>query len=140
MFTIDTSTSFGTRIDKQLAGELVLWLTTVGRSGTPAPNPVWFHWTGEEFLVFSQPDKAKLHNIAANPRVSLNFNATYTGGDVGIVTGTATIDPKGPTAEERAAYDAKYADGMTGLSMSADDFHRGYPVLIRIRPDRLRGF
>jgi hypothetical protein len=48
MFTIDTSTSLGSRVAKRLADELIFWLTTVGRSGAPHPNPVWFLWTGSE--------------------------------------------------------------------------------------------
>ncbi|ADB32518.1 pyridoxamine 5'-phosphate oxidase-related FMN- binding protein [Kribbella flavida DSM 17836] len=140
MFTIDTSTEFGARITKQLADELVIWLTTVGGSGTPAPNPVWFHWNGQQVLVFSQAAKAKVHNIERNPRVALHFNATFTGGDVGVLSGTAVIDGSGPTAEELAMYDAKYAEGLASLTMSAEDFHREYPVLIRITPDKLRGF
>ncbi|TWD84118.1 PPOX class probable F420-dependent enzyme [Kribbella amoyensis] len=140
MFTIDTSTGFGARIEKQLAGEEVLWLTTVGRSGTPAPNPVWFLWTGEHVLVFSQQAKAKLHNVAANPRVALNFNATHTGGDVGVISGDAVIDEAGPSPEELTAYNAKYGASITGLGMTAESFHAEYSALIRITPDKLRGF
>jgi PPOX class probable F420-dependent enzyme len=140
MFTIDTSSAFGARIEKQLAGEQVVWLTTVGKSGTPAPNPVWFHWNGREVLVFSQAAKAKLHNIERQPRVAVHFNATFTGGDVGVLSGQAVIDPAGATDEERAVYDAKYAEGLASLGMTAEEFHQEYPVLIRITPDRLRGF
>jgi PPOX class probable F420-dependent enzyme len=140
MFTIDKSTAFGARIERQLNDEVVIWLTTVGKSGTPQPNPVWFGWNGEEILIFSEPGKAKLHNVASRPRVSLNFNATHTGGAVGVITGEAVLDGKPATDEELAAYNAKYNDGITGLNLTADDFHRAYSVLIRIRPDRLRGF
>ncbi|WBQ02009.1 TIGR03667 family PPOX class F420-dependent oxidoreductase [Kribbella sp. CA-293567] len=140
MFTIDTSTDFGARIERQLRDEQVVWLTTVGRSGTPQPNPVWFGWNGDELLVFSQAGKAKVHNVANQPRVSLNFNATFTGGDIGVITGDATLDGPPATAEELAAYDAKYAEGLASLDMSAETFHRDYPTLIRIKPDNLRGF
>jgi PPOX class probable F420-dependent enzyme len=140
MITIDNSSGFGARIARQLGDELVLWLTTVGKSGTPAPNPVWFLWNGEQILVFSQAGKAKLHNIASNPRVSLNFNATHTGGDVGVISGEAVIDEKPATDEELAAYASKYAEGLAGLDMTPEQFHRDYPVLVRITPDKLRGF
>ncbi|GAA1565224.1 hypothetical protein GCM10009804_22410 [Kribbella hippodromi] len=71
-FTIDSSTGFGKRIERQLADETVVWLTTVGKSGTPAPNPVWFLWHDGEILICSQPGKAKLRNVAARPQVAVN--------------------------------------------------------------------
>ena len=140
MFTIDTSTGFGKRIERQLDDERVVWLTTVGRSGTPAPNPVWFLWRDNEILISSQPNKAKLHNIADHPQVTVNFNATHTGGDVGVISGTAVIDPAPLSGDALAAYNAKYADDIAGLGMTPDQFHAAYSVLVRITPEKLRGF
>jgi PPOX class probable F420-dependent enzyme len=140
MLTIDTSTSFGSRIARQLDDEVVIWLTTVAKSGTPEPTPVWFLWHGDEILIASQPDKAKLRNISARPRASANFNATHSGGEVGVLTGAAVIDEKGFSDEERAAYNAKYDKPIAGLGMTPEQFHDSYSVLIRITPDKLRGF
>jgi PPOX class probable F420-dependent enzyme len=140
MFTIDTSTGFGKRIARQLGDERVVWLTTVARSGTPAPTPVWFLWHDDEILIASQPDKAKLHNIAGHPQVAVNFNATHTGGDVGVISGTAVIDQDPLSGDALAAYDAKYADDIAGLGMTPDQFHADYSVLVRITPGKLRGF
>lgn len=140
MISIDTSTDFGKRITRQLDDERVVWLTTVGKSGTPAPNPVWFLWYDDQLLICSQPDRAKLHNVGANPRVALNFNATHTGGDVGVISGTAVIDDNPISGGELSAYNDKYADDIARLGMTNDQFHAGYSVLIRITPDKLRGF
>ncbi|MEU8226736.1 TIGR03667 family PPOX class F420-dependent oxidoreductase [Kribbella sp. NPDC048915] len=140
MFTLDTSTDFGKRIARQLDDERVVWLTTVGRSGTPAPNPVWFLWYDDELLVASEPSKAKLHNIAAHPQVAVHFNATHTGGDVGVFSGTARIDAEPIDGAARAAYDAKYGADIAGLGMTTDEFHAAYSVVIRISPEKLRGF
>ena len=140
MFTIDTSTDFGKRIARQLDDEKVLWLTTVAKSGTPAPKPVWYLWHDGVVLVSSQPGTAKVQHVAARPRVALNFNATHTGGDVGVLTGDAVIDTSGLTPDELTAYNAKYADDITRLGMTPDQFHASYSVLIRITPDKLRGF
>jgi PPOX class probable F420-dependent enzyme len=137
---IDTTTEFGKRTVERLGKEDVGWLTTVGKSGTPAPNPVWFLWHNETLLVFSQPDKPKLRNLARNPRVSLNLNSTHTGGDVVILSGDAIIDAKGPTDDELAVYTAKYQEPIKGLGMTPESFFADYSVLIRITPDRLRGF
>ncbi|MFC6157449.1 TIGR03667 family PPOX class F420-dependent oxidoreductase [Kribbella jiaozuonensis] len=140
MFTIDTSTGFGKRIARQLDDERIVWLTSVAKSGTPAPTPVWFLWYDDEILIGSEPDKAKLRNIAAHPQVSVNFNATHTGGDVGVISGTAVIESAPISGDALTAYNAKYADDIAGLGMTPDQFHASYSVLIRITPEKLRGF
>ncbi|CAM4432619.1 TIGR03667 family PPOX class F420-dependent oxidoreductase [Nocardia ninae] len=137
---VDPSTPFGAKVVERLAKEPVIWLTTVGASGTPQPNPVWFQWGDDEFLLFSKPDQAKLRNLARNPRVSLNFNATEWGGDVVVFTGTARIDDVAATPDEIATYTAKYTDGLKDISMTAEQFFTEYSAVVRIRPDRLRGF
>src|SRR4051794_10891046 len=101
---IDTTTAFGERVARRLADETVIWLTTVGADGTPQPSPVWFIWDGSEILIYSQPDKPKLRNIAANPRVALNFNSTDSGGNVVVITGNARVDPDAPRADAVPAY------------------------------------
>lgn len=140
MFTIDSSTGFGKRITRQLDDERVVWLTTVGKSGTPAPNPVWFLWHNGGILISSQPNQAKLHNVADHPQVAVNFNATHGGGDVGVISGTAVVDSDPITDDARAAYDAKYRTDIERLGMTTDQFHASYSVLIRITPNKLRGF
>jgi PPOX class probable F420-dependent enzyme len=140
MFTIDTSTGFGKRITRQLDDERIVWLTSVAKTGTPAPTPAWFLWYDGEILIGSEPDKAKLRNIAAHPQVSVNFNATHTGGDVGVITGTAVIESAPISGDALTAYNAKYADDIAGLGMTPDQFHASYSVLIRITPEKLRGF
>jgi len=140
MITIDTSTDFGKRIVRQLDDEVMVWLTTVGTSGTPAPNPVWFLWHDDEILISSQPAKAKLHNIAGHPQVTVNFNATHSGGDVGVISGTAVVEESPISGAALAAYNAKYADAIVALGMTTDQFHADYSVLIRITPKKLRGF
>jgi PPOX class probable F420-dependent enzyme len=137
---IDQSTDFGKRATERLGSEDVGWLTTAGKSGTPAPNPVWFLWRDDSLLVFSQPDKPKLRNIAHNPRVSLNLNSDRTGGEVVILSGPATADADGPTEDELAAFTAKYGEPIKQLGMTNEQFFAEYSVLIRITPDRIRGF
>ncbi|WP_431953432.1 TIGR03667 family PPOX class F420-dependent oxidoreductase [Nocardia lijiangensis] len=137
---VDTSTEFGAKVAERLGREFVLWLTTVGPSGTPQPNPVWFQWRDGEFLLFSQPDKAKVRNIARNPRVSLNLNSTDNGSEVVVLTGTARIAEEWPSDDEIASYTEKYTEGLVDIKMSVAEFYAEYSVPIRITPDRLRGF
>jgi len=141
MPVIDISTDLGARAAKRLADERVLWLVTVDPQGTPQPTPVWFHWDGQDGIVVkSQPRTAKLRNVRANPRVAVHLNSTRSGGDVVVLTGTATIDDDGPAADDRAAYDAKYDADIRGLGMTPDGFHADYAVTLRLHLDRLRGF
>ncbi|MEU8896794.1 TIGR03667 family PPOX class F420-dependent oxidoreductase [Nocardia sp. NPDC048505] len=136
---VDPATPLGAKVAPRLEQESLIWLTTVGASGTPQPNPVWFQWRAGEFLLFSEPGQAKVRNIARNPRVSLNLN-TAGGYDVAVLTGDARIDETTPAAAELTAYAAKYADGLKSLKLSAEEFFATYSVAIRVTPDRLRGF
>jgi PPOX class probable F420-dependent enzyme len=136
---IDPATDFGARVAERLDREQIVWLTTVGPTGTPQPNPVWFRWDGSGFLIFSQPDRPKLRNIARNPRVALHFNSTESGGEVVVFGGAAQLEPA-VDADEIAAYLDKYESGLAGLSMTGEQFRAEYSVPLRVVPDRLRGF
>ncbi|MGW5310387.1 TIGR03667 family PPOX class F420-dependent oxidoreductase [Nocardia thailandica] len=140
MSLIDPSTDFGARATRRLDTEQVIWLTTTGRSGTPQPNPVWFRWHDGEFLVFTQPGTPKLANIAAQPKVSLNLNSTPSGGDVVVLTGIARVDETPVPTAELDAFVAKYTDGLAELGMSREKFFADYAVVLRITPERVRGF
>ena len=51
----DRATEAGERFRRRLSGEMMIWLTTVGRDGTPQPNPVGFLWDGgDSLLIYSQ--------------------------------------------------------------------------------------
>lgn len=52
---IDATTDFGRRVRERLTEESVAWLTTVGRDGTPQPNPVWFLWDGDAEVADDLP-------------------------------------------------------------------------------------
>jgi hypothetical protein len=56
------------------------------------------------------------------------------------LTGSATIDANGPTTEERAFYLEKYDDGIQSIGLTPDSFLAKYSELIRVTPDKLRGF
>ncbi|MBL1075262.1 TIGR03667 family PPOX class F420-dependent oxidoreductase [Nocardia sp. 2] len=137
---VDTATDFGKHVTERLHKDNVIWLTTLASNGTPQPNPVWFLWDGTEFLLFSEPGKAKLRNLERNPRVSLHLNSTRSGGDVVVLTGTARIDEETPGQDEIASYTKKYTEGLAEIKMTDEQFYAAYSVPVRITPDRLRGF
>jgi PPOX class probable F420-dependent enzyme len=111
---------------------------TVGPRGAPSPIPVWFLWDGDSFLVYSQPDTAKLRNIDGNPRVALHLNDDGRGSDVVTVSGRARRSDD-PPAHQVPAYMAKYGGMIAGNSWTPESFAADYSVPMRIDPVRVRG-
>jgi len=139
MFKIDPTTEYGARVARRLAGDLVIWLTTVRADMTPDPSLVWFWWDGATLLIYSQPNKQKLRNIARNPTVALNFDSDGQGGNVIVITGTARIDEQAPRVHQQPEYAAKYAAKIKGMRLTAESFGQSYSVAIRVTPTKLRG-
>ena len=136
---IDLSTDFGARVARRLRNEIMIWLTTVRADGTPQPSLVWFLWENDTFLIYSQPNKQKLRNIARNPKVSLNFDGNGRGGDMIIFSGDVQLPNDAPKANEHGAYLAKYHDHIVRIGYQPDQFARTYSAALRIVPTNLRG-
>ncbi len=130
---------FGRRVRARLEEAVVGWLTTVGQDGTPQPNPVWFITDGDEILVYNRSDARRLRHLSRNPRVSLNLDS-HEGGAIVVITGEARILPDAPAPDAVADYVAKYGERMRRVSGSLEAFGAKYPVAVRIRPERVRGF
>lgn len=140
-FTIDTSTELGKRAQRLLDTGYVAWLTTVDGDGRPFPSPVWFLYEDDgTLLIYSQPNKPKLRNIASNARVSINFDTEENGDRVVIFDGAAVIDESAKAVADHAAYLAKYHDGILTLDMTDDSFSKDFSVPIRVILQKLRGW
>jgi PPOX class probable F420-dependent enzyme len=136
---IDQSTEFGARVARHLREDIVVWLTTVTPAGSPLPRPVWFVWDGADSIaLYSQPS-ARVRNIEANPRVTLNFAGDGRGGDIVVLSGSAAIDRGGPPADQADDYLAKYDEHITRIGMSPEAFAQRYSVPVRIQLTRLDG-
>ena len=135
---IGFTTELGVRAAKRLQEDYVAWLTTVSGDGTPQPNPVWFYWDGKAILIYSQPSAHKVTNIARNPRVSVNFQADDEGGNVIVLTGSASIERKPPKHEPK--YLEKYRNHIPQIGLTPESLAASYSVLIRAVPTKLRGF
>lgn len=136
---IDESTEFGARVARHLREEIVVWMTTVTPSGAPLPMPVWFIWDGAGSVPMYSQDGARIRNIEANPRVTLNFGGDGRGGDIVVLSGRAAVDRDAPPGNENPDYLAKYDRHIARLGMSPEAFAREYHVPVRIQLTRLRG-
>jgi PPOX class probable F420-dependent enzyme len=136
---IDESSEFGARAARHLREDVVVWLTTVTPAGAPLPAPVWFVWDGAETVNMHSMPGARTRNLAANPRVSLNFAGDARGGDIVVLSGRATIDRDAPGADADRPYLAKYADRIAGIGMTPATFAQRYSEPVRIRLTRVRG-
>ncbi len=131
---IDPSTALGARARERLGSERIIWLTTVTPRNRPLPRPVWFLWLPEtptEVVVYSQ-DTPRIHNLATNSRVTLNFKSNEGGGDIVVFTGEARIDPEYPRADGVSVYLDKYAADMKRLDYTPDAFADAFRLPIRI--------
>ena len=139
-FAIDESTEFGARAARHLRTDPVVWLTTVGASGAPAPNPVWFLWDGaDRVLTWNLPAAARIAHVAANPRVALHFDGNGQGGDIVVLAGTAVADPSLPAADAVAEYVAKYAEHIPRIGHTPESFAAQYSAPLVVTLERLRG-
>ena len=136
----DRATAYGERVRRRLTDEMTIWLTTVGRDGTPQPNPVGFLWDGAgTVLIYSQADARRLANIRRQPRVALNFDSND-GGDIVVLTGTAEILDDYPGVPGNPAWLEKYGDAIDARFGDAVKFAERFSVPVRIRLTRVRGF
>jgi PPOX class probable F420-dependent enzyme len=134
---IDEGTEFGARVARHLRDEIVVWLTTVTPRGSPLPMPVWFVWDGAESVTMYSRPGARVRNIEANPRVSLNFSGDGRGGDIVVLSGEATIGA--PPADQNGDYLAKYDEHIARIGLTPETFAERYSVPVRIELERLRG-
>ncbi|HEY3880278.1 MAG TPA: TIGR03667 family PPOX class F420-dependent oxidoreductase [Trebonia sp.] len=127
------------QIEKHLAGDQIVWLTTITTAGRPAPRPVWFFWNGTDVTIYSQPGAAKVRHLAANGLVSLNFNCTPSGGDVAVISGRAEVIKDAPLPSQVPGVIDKYRAMITAMG-NAPEWYDSYSVGIRVTPDRAWGF
>ena len=126
------------RVEARLSTNLMAWLTTDNSAGRPNSVPVWFLVRDDgTILVYSQPGKAKLRNIEANPHVSLGLDVTDIGRDVIRFEGTAMRAPGHPPADQIPEYAAKYAERIGAIFGTVERFAEAFSEAIVITPSRL---
>jgi PPOX class probable F420-dependent enzyme len=132
----DTTTGAGARADRRLREVQIAWLTTVRSDGQPQSVPVWFMWDGQDFLIYSRPDRQKLKNVGGNSRVGLHLNSDERGDDVVRVEGRAEVADDLPPADELPGYVEKYREAIARIGYDPEGFARDYSVALRVTPER----
>ncbi len=125
------------RAQERLEKDLVIWLTTVSRTGKPHAVPVWFWWDGHQFLIYSIPGQ-KIRDIEANPNVELHLNTDRTGDRVHRFEGRAEILKDHAPAYRVGKYIAKYGERIKGYGWTPKGFSDQYHVALRVKPTRLK--
>jgi hypothetical protein len=114
------------------------------RDGTPRVVPMWFQWTGEEFLMGAPPNAPKMKVLADHPDVALTIDTNEWPAKVISVRGIATVD-----IVDQASLDAKFPEypamarrylgddgGRDFIALSRQTFSRW--TRIAIRPEEVR--
>ncbi|RZU53370.1 PPOX class probable F420-dependent enzyme [Krasilnikovia cinnamomea] len=127
------------QVETRLRHDLIAWLTSVRPDGQPVSVPVWFLVRDDgTILIYSQPGKVKLRNIAANPRVSLTLDGTDLGRDVVRIEGVAATVDDQLTADREPAFQAKYSERIQTVFGTSTRFAELYSVALVITPTKLR--
>jgi len=131
------------RVEDRLRNDLMAWLTTVQPDGQPVSVPVWFLMRENgTILLYTQPKKEKLRNIADNPKVSLVLDVTDIGRNIVRIEGLARHDPDQLAADQEPAYLATYLELIGAIFGTPERFTELFSALFSaalvITPTRLR--
>jgi len=136
--TAHMQAAYRERAEDRLRHNLMAWLTTVRPDGQPVTVPVWFLLRDDEtILLYSGPQKEKLRNIAANPRVSFALDVTDIGRNIVRLEGTARRAHDQPPASEHPGYLAKYTERMAAMFGTPEQFAMLFSASVIITPARL---
>ncbi len=126
------------RVEARLQQNLMAWLTTVRPDGQPVSVPVWFLMREDgTILLYSQPRKQKLRNIAANPKVSLGLDVTDIGRNIVRIEGLAAVAHDQVPANQQPDYVAKYTERIGALFKTPERFAELFSTAVVITVTKL---
>jgi PPOX class probable F420-dependent enzyme len=99
---------------------------------------VWFLRQGNELLIYSLPDTARVENVRSNPRVALNLDGNGLGGAIVTIEGRARVADELPAASAVPEYVDKYLKFMERNGWTPEVFSSRYstPILITMQRGR----
>jgi Pyridoxamine 5'-phosphate oxidase len=111
-------------------------LAYTGRDGTPRVLPIWFHWTGEVFVLGTRLNSGKVKALSTQPKVALTIDTEsfpYTALQVRGTIAIETIDGIVPEYELCAQ---RYLGEKRGQAWIAQ-LRQAFPPMARmvIRPE-----
>jgi Pyridoxamine 5'-phosphate oxidase len=89
-------------------------LAYIATDGTPRVVPIWFHWTGHEFVLGSPPKAPKLKALAKNSKVALTIDDNDFPHKVLLVRGSARVETMSGICPEYAAAAERYFGPQQG--------------------------
>ena len=122
-----------------LCGDLPARLGYTSRDGTPRVVPMWFHWTGTEFLMGAPPNAPKLRVLGRETPVGLVIDDAQWPYQVLTIQGVANVEVLGGAFPEYAEMARRYLgeEGAAGFMDARDQtFHDIGWARIAIRPLR----
>ena len=136
---MDTTTDLAAaRVDRFLAEEPVIWLSTVRPDGAPHLVPTWFAWDGTTIEIRSKPGAQKVRNLRANDRAMLAIGDAEADFDVSLLEADGTLDDA--TSPLSELYLQKYARRITALGLTPAQFAATYSLTIRLTPSKALGW
>jgi Pyridoxamine 5'-phosphate oxidase len=111
-------------------------LAYTGRDGTPRVLPIWFHWTGEVFVLGTRLDSGKAKALSIHPKVALTIDSETFPYQALQVRGTVEIERIDGIVPEYAMCAKRYLGEKPGQAW-IDQLRQAFPPMARIviRPD-----
>jgi len=106
-------------------------LAYVWTDGTPRVVPIWFHWTGSDFVLGTPPKAPKIKALTQNPKVALTIDDDQFPHKVLLVRGTAHLQTVKGVVPEYAMAAERYFGAEQGKAWVAQLSAKA-PEMVRI--------
>lgn len=128
--------SASSHVRSRLEGDVVLWLTTTRRDGSPVSRPVWFVWDGDAIVVYSRPAAHKVTHLRERPQASVHFEGGVEGDDVVVIDVRGEVLPDAVPPSQLGSYTSKYAGRIERLGLSRERYDALFTTQLRLIPLR----